>query len=81
MQYKVINLLSDMKLLRNGNLLIIKKEKEAVVSAQEYQFLSQVYGLAVKGERHCVVQITAPVKIGEKIENMCVAKKRKHKKS
>ena len=84
MKYKVKNLLADMKLFRTGGVIVIKKGKEAVVSAEEYQYLSQVYGMAVKGEKEIVIRITEPVKIEESVntEESVVAvfkKKRKHK--
>lgn len=84
MKYKVKNLLKDMKLFRVDGVVVIRKGKEAIVSADEYQYLSQVYGTAVKGEKEIVIRITEPVKIEESVkteESVVVVskKKRKHK--
>ena len=58
MQYKVYNLERDMKL----GTKLIKRGESVCVSLQDYQFLSQVYGMAVKGEKEYAVRITEPVK-------------------
>lgn len=84
MKYKVKNLLKDMKLFRVDGVVVIRKGKEAVVSADEYQYLSQVYGTTVKGEKEIVIRITEPAKIEESVkkeESVVVVskKKRKHK--
>lgn len=83
MQYKVINSLMDMKFLRNGKAVVIKAGTYAIVSAAEYQFLGQVYGLAVKGELVIEVRVTRPVVI-EEVKEADAAdepeKKRKRKK-
>ena len=62
MTYKVLNLVNDMKFIRNRQLVVIKRGREFSVSDKEYQFLSQVYGMAVKGEKEYAVRVTAPVK-------------------
>lgn len=62
MQYKVCNLEHDMKLIQNHKLVVIKRGHAHSVSEQDYQFLSQVYGMAVKGEKEYAVRITVPVK-------------------
>ena len=84
MQYKVVNLLCEMKLIRDGKVVVIKRGKDSLVSAQEYQYLSQVYGMSVKGEKEIVVRVTEPVKIEEIAESIIAPvsnKKRKHKRS
>ena len=81
MQYKVVNLLCDMKLIRDGKVVVIKRGKDSLVSAQEYQYLSQVYGMSVKGEKEIVVRVTEPVKIEEIAVAPVSNKKRKHKRS
>lgn len=58
MQYKVCNLERDMKL----GAKLIKRGTSVSVSQQDYQYLSQVYGMAVKGEKEYTVRVTAPVK-------------------
>lgn len=81
MQYKVVNLLCDMKLIRDGKVVVIKRGKDSLVSAQEYQYLSQVYGMSVKGEKEIVVRVTEPAKIEEIAVAPVSNKKRKHKRS
>ena len=83
MKYKVCNLERDMKL----GTKLIKRGESVSVSMQDYQFLAQVYGAAVKGEKEYTVRVTEPVQICEcaknapKIEQGPVpAKKRKSKK-
>ena len=79
MNYKVINLERDMKL---GDKLI-KRGAPVSVSQQDYQYLAQVYGMAVRGEKEYTVRITKPAEICEcaKIAQEPVpAKKRKNKK-
>ena len=87
MKYKVCNLERDMKLLQNGSLVTIKRGESRSVSVQDYQYLAQVYGMAVKGEKEYIVRITKPAEICEcaKIAQVSVpepvpAKKRKNKK-
>ena len=83
MQYKVINSLVDMKLLQDGKLVVIKRGTSASVSVEEYQYLSRVYGMAVKGEKEIVVRVTEPVRIVEAKEVASVvesSKKNKRKK-
>ena len=75
MQYKVWNLERDMKL----GTKLIKRGESVSVSQQDYQYLSQVYGMAVKGEKEYTVRITVPVEI-EKVEQKTLTKKRKSKK-
>lgn len=70
MKYRVINVVEDMKLLREGKLFLIRRGKEEIVSAQEYQFLGQVYGLNVKGDLVVEVRVTEPVKIEEPVETV-----------
>lgn len=90
MQYKVKNNLCDMKLLRNGSLVVLKSNQEYTVSLQEYQYLAQVYGMSVKGDKDIDVRVTTPSKIEKFIdipqsetqsEAQSVTKRRKHKKS
>ena len=87
MKYKVCNLVCDMKLMRDS-LVIIKRGQSVLVSQQEYQYLAQVYGMAVKGEKEYTVRATAPVKIDiateqtvAESEPVAHVKKRKSKKS
>lgn len=84
MKYKVTNLTSDMKFMRDGAPVVIRHGQTAAVSLQEYQYLSQVYGAAVRGEKDYTVRTTKPVKI-DSVENKPVVqstkKKRKNKKS
>lgn len=76
MQYKVCNLERDMKL--GGKL--IKRGESVCVSQQDYQFLSQVYGMAVKGEKEYAVRVTEPVKAEPLILEEETPKKGKRKK-
>lgn len=80
MQFKVVNLLCDMKLVRGDTVVIIRKGTEATVSAQEYQYLTQLYGMDFKGEKVAEVRITNPVEINVVAEEVSEKKKRKHKK-
>lgn len=80
MTYKVLNLVSDMKLFQNGKLVIIKHGKSYSVSSEEYQYLSQVYGMAVKGEKEYAVRVTEPVKAEPLILEEETPKKGKRKK-
>ena len=64
MRYKVCNLERDMKL----DTRLIKRGESVSVSQQEYQFLAQVYGMAVKGEKEYTVRITRPVEIEVPVE-------------
>lgn len=48
MQYKVCNLERDMKL----GTRLIKRGESVSVSQKDYQFLAQVYGMAVKGKKN-----------------------------
>lgn len=84
MQYQVKNLVSDMKLLRNGALVVIKKGTQANVSLQEYQYLVKVYGMNVKGKKEIKIRVTTPAEIkpAETLEPIVhsVPKKRKSKK-
>ena len=59
MKYKVCNLERDMKL----GTKLIKRGESVSVSQQDYQFLAQVYGMAVKGEKEYIVRTTEPVQI------------------
>lgn len=59
MKYKVCNLERDMKL----GTRLIKRGESVSVSQKDYQFLAQVYGMAVKGEKEYIVRITEPVEI------------------
>ena len=68
MKYRVINVVEDMKLLREGKCFVIRRGKEEIVSEAEYQFLGQVYGLNVKGELVIEVSITQPAKIETPVE-------------
>ena len=79
MKYKVINLERDMKL----GAKLIKRSESVSVSQQDYQYLAQVYGMAVKGEKDYTVRITEPAEICECAKNAqepVLAKKRKNKK-
>lgn len=75
MQYKVWNLERDMKL----GTKLIKRGEPVSVSQQDYQFLAQVYGMAVKGEKEYTVRVTVPTQI-EQAEQKTLTKKRKSKK-
>ena len=63
MEYQVVNLKCDMKLMRPTGVLVIKCGKRANVSREEYQQLAQVYGSAVKGKVDVTYRITEPVPI------------------
>jgi len=79
MKFKVCNLERDMKL----GTRLIKRGESVSVSQQEYQFLAQVYGMAVKGEKEYIVRVTEPVQICENAKSTqepAPAKKRKSKK-
>ena len=80
MKYKVLNLERDMKLGKR----LIKRGESVSVSQQDYQFLAQVYGMAVKGEIDYAVRTTAPVQIEPVSETatepVAPVKKRKSKK-
>lgn len=76
MKYKVYNLERDMKL---GNKLI-KRGESVSVSQQDYQFLAQVYGVAVRGEKEYTVRTTVPVQIETEPVPVVPGKKRKNKK-
>lgn len=75
MKYKVCNLERDMKL---GNRLI-KRGKFVSVSQQDYQFLAQVYGMAVKGEKEYIVKTTVPVQIETPVPTVSTKKRKKKK--
>lgn len=79
MKYKVRNLERDMKL----GTRLIKRGESVSVSHQDYQFLAQIYGMGVKGEKEYIVRTTVPVQI-ESIETESVSvvpvKKRRKKK-
>lgn len=47
---------------------LIKRGESVSVSQKDYQFLSQVYGMAVKGEKEYIVRVTAPVEIDAPVE-------------
>ena len=64
MLYKVCNLERDMKLGPR----LIKRGESVSVSQKDYQFLSQVYGMAVKGEKEYSVLVTVPVEIAVPVE-------------
>lgn len=64
MLYKVCNLERDMKL----GTRLIKRGESVSVSQKDYQFLSQVYGMAVKGEKEYSVRVTVPVEIEVPVE-------------
>lgn len=76
MKYKVLNLERDMKL----GTRLIKCGESVSVSQQDYQFLAQVYGMAVKGEIDYAVRTTTPVQIEPVSEPVAPVKKRKSKK-
>ena len=85
MEYQVVNLKCDMKLMRPQGVLVIKCGKRANVSREEYQQLAQVYGSAVKGKVDVTYRITQPVAIEPVITEPItdlppVSKKRKGKK-
>lgn len=83
MQYRVQNKLTDMKLMRNGRVLLIKKGILMLCTQAEYQYLSQIYGNSVKGERLQDYRITEPVKFesnNTSKEKSTVQKKNKSKK-
>ena len=75
MLYKVCNLERDMKL----GTRLIKRGESVSVSQKDYQFLAQVYGMAVKGEKEYTVRVTVPTQI-EQAEQKTLTKKRKSKK-
>lgn len=77
MQYKVYNSICDMKLLRNGSLFVIKKDTVSEVSADEYQYLAQVYGMSLKGDKVIEVRTTKPVKVETVVEEQKKQRKRK----
>lgn len=79
MHYKVYNSSCDMKLLRDGKLVIIKKNNLFEVSMVEYQYLSQVYGMNLKGDKVIEIRTTKPVKIENVVQEP--KKQRKRKKS
>lgn len=64
MQYKVCNLERDMKL----GTRLIKRGESVSVSQKDYQFLAQVYGMAVKGEKEYTIRVTVPVEIEVPVE-------------
>ena len=80
MEYQVVNLKCDMKLMRPTGVLVIKCGKRANVSREEYQQLAQVYGSAVKGKVDVAYRITEPVPIEPITDLPIVPKKRKGKK-
>lgn len=80
MEYQVVNLKCDMKLMRPTGVLVIKCGKRANVSREEYQQLAQVYGSAVKGKVDVTYRITEPVPIEPITDLPIVPKKRKGKK-
>ena len=86
MNFKVVNLERDM-ILKNK---LIRRGQTVSVSQQDYQFLSVVYGMAVKGEKEYIVRTTKPVMISKTVEvkeetivqqEVKPTKKRKKKKS
>ena len=81
MKFKVYNLERDMKLLQNGAPVVIKRAQKVLVSQQDYQYLAQVYGTAVKREKEYTVRVTTPTQIltGQP-EPIAPVKKRKSKK-
>lgn len=85
MKYKVSNLERDMKFMKDGAPVVIKRGESLSVSVQEYQYLATVYGNAVRGEKEFVVRITKPVTIEtietEKTQPVVLKKKRKNKRS
>lgn len=84
MEYQVVNVKCDMKLMRDGGVLVIKRGKKVTVSREEYQQLAQVYGSAVKGKVEVSYRMTEPVKMQlvqpENEVMPTVSKKRKGKK-
>lgn len=84
MKYKVSNLTTDMKFMKDGVPIVIKRGEFLSVSVQDYQYLAQVYGMSVKGEKDYTVRVTVPVEIEtpkEIVEPKSVpTKKRKNKK-
>ena len=78
MKYKVCNLERDMKL----GTKLIKRGESVSVSQQDYQFLAQVYGIAVKGEKEYTVRMTKPVEICKisKLEKEPIPAKKRRKK-
>lgn len=82
MKYKVFNLFCDMKYLKNGLPVEIKRGKTVSVTQKEYQYLSQVYGMTVKGTEDITVRITQPVAFEQQtsVVNTDKNKKRKSKK-
>lgn len=81
MKYKVFNLECDMKLVKNGRVITIKQGNSVSVTQKEYQYLAQIYGMAVKGTEDIVVRVTEPIRF-EKSEPVIQApKRRKNKKS
>lgn len=81
MQFKVVNLLCDMKLVRGDTVVIIRKGTEATVSAQECQYLAQLYGMDFKGEKVAEVRIANPVEINVVAEDVSEKKKTQTQKS
>ena len=81
MKYKVFNLECDMKLVKNGRVITIKQGNSVSVTQKEYQYLAQVYGMAVKGTEDIVVRVTEPVRFTEPKPVVHVSKKRKNRKS
>lgn len=63
MKYKVSNLKTDMKFMKDGVPTVIKRGESLSVSVQDYQYLAQVYGMSVKGEKDYTVRVTVPVEI------------------
>lgn len=84
MEYQVVNVSGDMKLMRDNGVLVIKRGKKVTVSREEYQQLAQVYGSAVKGKVEVNYRTTEPVKMQlvqpENEVMPTVSKKRKGKK-
>lgn len=79
MKYKVCNLERDMKL----GTKLIKRGEKVIVSQKDYQFLAQVYGMAVKGEIEYTVRVTKPAEIcvsTNKAQEPVSTKKRRNKK-
>ena len=78
MKYKVCNLERDMKL---GTRLIKRGVSESV-SQEDYQYLAQVYGVAVKGEKEYIVRTTVPaqIEIQSVTESEQVSTKKRRKK-
>jgi len=68
-----------MKLVRGDTVVVIRKGVDATVSVQEYQYLSHVYGMGLKGNKVMEVRITKPVKIEAVAQE--TKKQRKRKKS